>query len=122
MKSYFYIFVLFIICADLFAEDTVKDWALTPLLNYEYLLIDGQSVHSPGIGLMFTKGNLNPSLSEERNSLLIAGVYKQYFLHDAEDGYPNIYHSINLMIDRKINRHLILGLFVFFENLRRLFF
>jgi len=112
MKSYFCIFVLLLICADLFAEDTAKDWSLTPLLNYEYLSFDGQGVHSPGVGLMFTKGNMNPSVSEERNSLLIAGVYKQYFIQDTEDGYPNIYYSINLMIDRKINRHLIFGLFV----------
>ena len=110
MKIFRCILLIFVVCIGLNAEDTGRDWTITPFLNYEYLSFDGQSVHSPGEGILYTKGNMNPSLSEERDSLLIAGMFKQYFIQEAEDGYPELAHGINAMIDRKIKRHLFLGI------------
>jgi len=112
MRIFCYVLLAFITSIELYAEDTTKDWTITPLLNYEYLTFNRQNVHSPGEGIMFTKGNITPALSEERDSLLIAGVFKQYFVHEEQNGYPDVYHNINIMIDRKIKRHLILGLVV----------
>jgi len=87
-------------------------WTLTPLLNYEYLSFQGQRIHAPGEGVLFTSGNMNPAASEERDSLLIAGVCKQYFVQEEQDGYPDTYHAINILVDRRIKRHCILGLAV----------
>jgi len=112
MKIIYCILLVYIMSIVLYAEDRTKDWSITPLLNYEYLSFNGQIIHSPGEGVMFTKGNMTPDLSEERDSLLIAGVFKQYFVLNEQEGYPNLYHSINFMIDRKIGRHLFLGLLV----------
>jgi hypothetical protein len=55
---------------------------------------------------------VNPHFSKERNSLLVAGVFKQYFIKESESDYSDLYHSINIMVDRKIKSHLFLGLFV----------
>ncbi|MCL2130133.1 MAG: hypothetical protein FWH35_07260 [Treponema sp.] len=107
VKSIFFVFVL---STALYAQETKKDWTLTPFLNYEYLSFDEQHIHSPGEGMVFIRGNMTPPLSEERNSLLIAGIFKQYIIKENPEDYPNLYHSINLMVDRKIKRHLILGL------------
>jgi hypothetical protein len=99
-------------CTAIYAQNKEKDWNIVPLLNYEYLSFDEQRVHSPGEGFMFTKGSQNPPLSEDRDCLLIAGVFKQYFIQEYQNGYSDLYHSINIMVDRKIKRHLFLGLFV----------
>jgi len=112
MKPLRCILLVFTLHTAIYAQDTEKERTLTPLLNYEYLSFQNQRIHSPGEGLMFTKGNMNPDLSEERDSLLIAGVFKQYFVLEEQDGYPNLYHNINILVDRKIKRHLILGLVV----------
>jgi hypothetical protein len=89
-----------------------KNWTLALLLNYEYLSFQAQRIHSPGEGLMFTRGNMNPPLYEERDSMFIAGIFKQYFIQEEQSGYPDLYHAINIMVDRKIKRHLILSLLV----------
>lgn len=112
MKILQYIFIILIFDAALYAQDMKKNWTLTPLLNYEYLSFKDQHIHSPGEGLMFTKGNMNPPFSEERDSLFIAGIFKQYFVREIQKGYPDVYHNINIMVDKKIKRHLILGLVI----------
>ena len=112
MRSIFWGLFMLMAITGLYAEDSEKEWTLTPFLNYEYLSFQGQNVHSPGGGILFTKGNLDPPLSEEPNSLLIAGIYKQYFIQNEQDAYPGLFHSINLMIEKKFNRHLFLGLFI----------
>jgi len=112
MKIWRYVLLIFMLSTMVYAQDTKKNWTLTPLLNYEYLSFQGQFIHSHGEGFMFTRGNINPPLEEERNSLLITGVFKQYFIQEERDIYPNLYHNINFMVDRKISRHLILGLAV----------
>jgi len=98
------IVIVLILSTKIYAQDAEKNWSLTPILNYEYLSFQEQRVHSPGEGVMVTKGDTNP--------LLIAGVYKQYFVQEDQDGYPDMYHNINVMVDKKFNRHLFLGLVV----------
>jgi len=101
--------LIFALGAGLNAEDA-RDWAIVPLLSYEYLSFDRQSIHSPGQGILFTRGNMTPPLSERRDSLLIAGIFRQYFIQEERKWYPAVFHSINFMIDRRIGRHLFLGL------------
>jgi hypothetical protein len=96
--------------AAAFAEESTKDFSIIPILGYEYLMFDGQKIHSANEGIIFTKGNMMPTLSEERNSLMIGGVFQQFFISEVREGYEDIYHKIELMADRKIKRHLFLGL------------
>lgn len=105
--------LLILVCSTIVygqETETKKDWSLTPLLNYEYLSLDDQRIHTHGGGLIFTKGNMNPLVSEERNSLFAAGIYNQYDIMEKHDDYPNLYFDINFIVDRKIKRHLFLGI------------
>jgi hypothetical protein len=123
MKLKTLIFFLFAITTIVFAQETEtakslatenpppqKDWNLATMLSYEHFSFDKQSIYSPGIGLMFSKGNLNPPLSETQNSLLIAASSKQYILEESENGYADIYYDINIMADKRIGRHSIFGI------------
>jgi len=112
MKILRRILLIFMLSTAVYAQDTDKNWTVTPLLSHEYLSFQEQRILSPGEGLLFTRGDMNPPLSEERDCLLVAGIFKQYFVQKEQCGYPNLYHSINIMVDRKIKRRLILGLLV----------
>jgi len=103
------IFLLLFICTlaqAAFAVDQTKDFFIIPMLNYEYLSFMDQHIHSPGEGLLFTKGNLTPPLSESRNSLMIMGMFKQFIIKEAGEGYADLYHNIVINAEKKMNRHL----------------
>jgi hypothetical protein len=106
-------FALLIVMANtvLFPEDTKKDFTITPFLNYEYLSFQKQRIHSPGEGILFSQGNLKPSPSEMRDSLFIAGFFKQFFVQEDQPDYSNLYHRVEIMADRRINNHNFLGVF-----------
>ena len=98
------IFILTIQAA--FSDEQKKDFFIIPILNYEYLGFQDQQIHSPGEGIMFTKGNYMSSLSEDRNSLMIMGMFKQFILSEARDNYSDIYHNITILTERNIKHHL----------------
>jgi hypothetical protein len=98
-----------------FAEDRdgkeVKDYSIIPIATYEFISVDDQQYHVPGGGMVFMKGDQDPPVEEERNSLMIAAFYKSYLLQEYQDGYPNLYHHITAMAEGKIKRHQLLGIF-----------
>jgi hypothetical protein len=91
-------------------EEQTKDFSIMPVLFYEYLRFEEQQVHSSGEGIVFTKGNMTPPVSEDRDSLMISGLFKQYFVMESRDGYDYLYHDINIRVERKIKQHIILGI------------
>jgi hypothetical protein len=104
-------FFLGIITGMIFAEDE-PDTHFIPVLRYEYVHMGNQQYHAPGAGLVIKRGKQAPLPSEERNSLLIAAFDNSYsIMDDLEDGYSNLYHDINFLLERKIKKHLILGIF-----------
>jgi hypothetical protein len=109
MKIVRYILFVFFTSAAIFAQNTEKDWSLIPLLNYEFLSFENQTIHSPGEGMMFTQGNIDAPASEEQNSLSIMAMAKQFILDESKSGYPNLYHSIIMIAEKRIQRHSILG-------------
>ncbi|MDR1072442.1 MAG: hypothetical protein LBL45_02050 [Treponema sp.] len=61
---------------------------------------------------MFLWGNTDAPLSVERNSLLVLGLFQQYLMSkENRGGYSNFYHNINMLMERRIWRHFVLGLF-----------
>jgi hypothetical protein len=103
-----------VICAD---ENQDSDTDFLPIFTYEYVSLNKQSYYAPGTGFLVQRGD---TLSEDRDSLLITAIYKPYiFMDDYESSYsdyPDMYHSINFMIDREIDRHLIIVLLSSFSN------
>jgi hypothetical protein len=92
-----------------FAED--KDYRIIPLATYDFISLENQRFHAPGGGLVFMKGDQNPTTEKERDSLMVAVFYQSYLFKENQGGYPVLYHNVTAMIERKIQRHQILGIF-----------
>lgn len=74
---------------------------VVPIARYDLLSIAYRTIHSPGAGVIVADDNL-----------LIAGLYTRHtFKEQLEFGYPETYHSIELMLERDIRRHQYLGFF-----------
>jgi len=72
-----------------------------PLLKYDYLSLDSQSIHSPGAGLVV-----------QSDDVLFVGLYSRHSIEDPPSfDYPDVYHTIDMLLDGKKNRHQYLGLF-----------
>ena len=109
MKLIFLVLLMALLINGIHAKETPKDWSIIPILNYEYLSFSEQRIHSPGIGFMFTKGNMDPPLWESPDSLSIMGIAKQYYIQDSLNGYSELYYAINAMADKRMDRHSIFG-------------
>jgi hypothetical protein len=95
-----------------FAEE--KDYSIIPLAAYEFVSLADQQYHAPGAGLVFMKGEQSSSStppSKERDSLMIAAFYQSYLFKENQGGYPSLYHNVTAMVERKIKRHQMLGIF-----------
>jgi hypothetical protein len=108
------VLLLFIITigARLYADDdeeTKKDWTLAAMLSYDYFSFEEQKIHSPGEKMMFTKGNLKPPLSEDRNYFMVGVTFKQYIIMENAEGYDDLYHDMGLLSEWQNKRHIFLG-------------
>jgi hypothetical protein len=106
--------LLFVLVSSvvLFAEERSKSWNLMTMAGYEFLSFDDQKIHAPGEGIMFTMGDMDPPVSEPRNSFVIMGMAKQFFLQESQNGYADVYHSMSVMAEKRIGRHSIIALAV----------
>ena len=107
MKLIKFISLLMLVGMGVYPEEDVKEFTITPALNYEYFSFGDQKIHSPGEGLIFSRGNMEPDFTEDRNNLLLTGKFKQYFLQENE--YSNLYHSVAITFDKTIKRHSFHG-------------
>ncbi len=72
-----------------------------PLLSYDYLSLDDQSIHSPGTGLMVAGENA-----------MAIGLYTLHSMEKApSDAYPTVYHSLEFVLDGHKGRHTYLAVF-----------
>jgi hypothetical protein len=70
-----------------------------PLAQYQLISLQSQTVHSPGAGVIVAG-----------ESLVLVGLYsRHWFGQDLKFGYPDAYHSIQLMADGRVERHHYLG-------------
>jgi hypothetical protein len=95
-----------------FAEDREdKGYNIIPMATYEFISVDDRQYHVPGGGLVFMKGDQDPPAGKERNSLMVAAFYRSYLLKEHQEGYPNLYHHITALVEGKLKRHQVLGIF-----------
>jgi hypothetical protein len=72
-----------------------------PLAKYDYLSLSDQQINSVGGGLVITSDNL-----------FVAGIYTHHSLGQIpESVYPEVYQSVELLVDGKTSRHGYLALF-----------
>jgi len=109
-----------IIAHTAFSEQE-RDYSISPYISYNYsrfwLPDDGKvntpsamQVHSIGEGVEYTKGNMEPPISEDRNSFKLVGEFNQYFVYGIEDDYKGMYNEFELKAERMIKRHLFFGI------------
>jgi hypothetical protein len=114
MKKAFCIFTFIFIGAISFAEE--KDIRIVPILNYDFFSVEQQEYHLPGGSLILLKGDHSPSWEEKPDNLMIGTIYKSAVINEAPLGYPSVFHYIDLIAERKINRHFIQGLITSYSD------
>jgi len=72
-----------------------------PLLKYDYLNLGLQNVHSTSAGTVV-----------EGENVMFVGLYTRHLFEDSLlYGYPEVNHTIDLLLDGRKNRHQYLGIF-----------
>lgn len=106
MNKYFATIVMtFIISVTAYAESTDtgtdKELNYIPLVQYDYISLDSQEIHSPGGGLAI-----------QGQDLMFVGLYTRHLIQENPTcDYPDAYHSIDILFDVRDRRHQYLGLF-----------
>ncbi len=74
---------------------------LYPLVKYDFASLGSQGIHSPAAGLLLMN-----------DELMLLGFYTRYgFTKSLEFGYPEVYHSIDLLLDGAKGNHQYIVLF-----------
>lgn len=72
-----------------------------PLFQYDYLSLDDQSINSTSAGLMINSEDVQ-----------FIGIYTNHsFNEDLLYDYPQVYHTIDTLLDGKKDRHRYIGIF-----------
>jgi hypothetical protein len=80
-----------------------------PLASYNYINFDAQAVHIPGIGFGVTAGDYGKGFTAVHSSFFGMGLYQPViFSGGKKDG---VYHQIDVLLDGRIERHQLLGIF-----------
>jgi len=72
-----------------------------PLVKYDFASLDSQGIHSPGAGLLLMN-----------DKLMLLGFYTRHaFTEPLQFNYPEVYHSVDLLLDGAEGNHQYLVLF-----------
>lgn len=104
-KHLTFLFTFCMVITVVFAEDNgekAKDGVyFIPLLKYDFLSLDSQNIRSPGIGI-----------AVKSDDVLFVGLYTRHsFEGPLLFDYPGVYHSIDVLLDVRKNRHQYLVIF-----------
>jgi hypothetical protein len=80
-----------------------------PMASYNYIDVDKQTAHIPGIGFGVTSGDYGKGFTDIYNSFFGAGLYQPVFFSGGQKN--EVYHQIDILFDGRIERHQILGIF-----------
>jgi hypothetical protein len=82
---------------------------IIPMASYNYIGLENQSVHIPGIGFGLMKGDYGKDFTEIHRSFFGVALYQPVFYNNA--GADETYHQIDILLDGRIERHEFLGIF-----------
>jgi hypothetical protein len=110
MKYFFTVFVLLLGSGFCFAEEAGKDRDIffLPLASYDYVNVENQSLHIPGIGFAVMKGVEDIPFDEVHQQFLLTAMYRPFFLGEASHSLPGVYHGIDFLFDGRWERHQFL--------------
>jgi hypothetical protein len=110
MKFLFINIVLLIGSGFCFAKEAEeeRDLFFLPLVSYDYVHLDDQSIHVPGLGLAVMKGVGDVSFDEVHKQFLLTALYRPFFFTDASPSLPRVYHGVDVLFDGRWERHQFL--------------
>jgi hypothetical protein len=73
---------------------------VVPMVSYNYLGLENQSVYIPGIGFGLMKGDYGKDFTEIHRSLFGVALYQPVFFNNA--GTNETYHQIDVLLDGNI--------------------
>ncbi len=116
MKKGLLIILIFAIGIPLTAQnrqrEEKKNVDIIPIAGYNLLSLDKQTINSPGAGLAIMSGEMNPQSAEETDYFQAILLYNYHILEDKPlFSYPDSYHSIEFLLQKKFQRHQYFSLF-----------
>ncbi|MDR1279091.1 MAG: hypothetical protein LBK02_10090 [Treponema sp.] len=111
-------FFLIALGMNLFCEETEQDRGLffIPLASYDYVNLEDQRLHVPGLGFAVMKGEQDVPFTEVHQQFLLMTKYQPFFfgkapytlLTGALPELPKVYHDIDFLFDGRWERQQIL--------------
>jgi hypothetical protein len=110
-KRALFVLILLFNTFAVFAQETEENNRLhfIPMASYNYIGLENQSAHIPGIGFGLMKGDYGKDFTEIHRSLFGVALYQPVFFSNA--GTNETYHQIDVLLDGRIERHEIFGIF-----------
>jgi len=121
MKKSLLISLILVLTIPLIAQDGQENGDgidIIPILSYNFLSLDKYTIHVPGGGAAVMVGEMEPAAVEETDNLLIVGLYGYHILENPPLlNYLDSYHSIEFILQRKIERHQYYALFQSYSDM-----
>jgi hypothetical protein len=113
MKFLFINIVLLFGSGFCFAEEAGEEQELffLPLASYDYVNLDDQSIHVPGLGFAVMKGEQNISFTDVHKQFLLTALYRPFFFGEVSCPLPDVYHGVDFLFDGRWERHQFLLIF-----------
>jgi hypothetical protein len=86
-----------------------KDFSIIPLASYDYIHLAEQTIHTPALGIAIIAGDYDKDYMDINKSFFGVSMYQPVFISYAVD--HKIYHQIDVLLDGRIERHQLLGIF-----------
>jgi len=81
-------------------------------IGYDYMRLNGQTVHRPAAGIGFMSGEQDLPFNQVENRFLFMAMYMpSIFTEKPQPEIPKLYHEISGLFDGRLGRHQILAIF-----------
>jgi hypothetical protein len=91
-------------------EPENKEVSIIPLASYDYIHLDEQTIQSPALGIGVMAGDYDKDYPDIHRGFFGAAMYQPVFFK--QNAGPKTYHQIEVLLDGRIERHQLLGMFL----------
>jgi hypothetical protein len=106
-------FSFLLICAVhiVYAQEEPKSgsFSIIPMASSDYVHLDEQAIHSPSLGIGVMAGDYGGDFMDIHRSFFGVVMYQPVFFKQYTG--PTAYHQIDVLLDGRIERHQLLGMF-----------
>jgi hypothetical protein len=107
-KTALLFFVVSVFGAHIFADED-PGVHIIPMASYKHFDLEDQTAQIPGIGFGVTAGDYGKGFTAIHNSFFGMGMYQPIIFSGGQKN--EVYHQIDVLLDRRIERHQLLGIF-----------